>query len=150
MINQEKLILLVEDNKDDEELTIRALKQNQISNKVVVVNDGVEAIDYLNGQGRYKSRSLQDLPQLILLDLKLPKMNGLDVLKQIRSNVMTQLIPVVIMTSSNEEEDIVSSYRFGANSYIRKSVEFKKFNQSIQHLSVYWLLINQAPPQYFI
>ena len=147
-MSKEKNILLVEDNKDDEELTIRALKQNHILNQVIVVKDGVEAIDYLMATGPYEYRSINNTPQLILLDLKLPKMNGLEVLKQIRSHPITQLIPVVIMTSSSEEEDIISSYRNGANSYIRKPVEFEKFTQAVQQLGLYWLVINQSPPHF--
>ena len=142
----EKIILLVEDNKDDEELTLRALKLNHILNKVIVVRDGVEAMEFLNGTGQYEQRTPEELPQLILLDLKLPKLNGLDVLKHIRTSPHTQLIPVVIMTSSSEEEDIINSYRLGANSYIRKPVEFTNFTKAVQQLGLYWLVINQSPP----
>jgi two-component system response regulator len=142
----EKIILLVEDNKDDEELTLRALKLNHILNKVIVVHDGVEAMEYLNATGKYENRTLEELPQLILLDLKLPKLSGLDVLKNVRTALHTQLIPVVIMTSSSEEEDIISSYRLGANSYIRKPVEFANFTKAVQQLGLYWLVINQSPP----
>ncbi len=142
----EKIILLVEDNMDDEELTLRALKLNHILNKVIVVRDGVEAMEYLNSTGKYENRNPDELPQLILLDLKLPKLGGLEVLKNIRTLVHTQLIPVVIMTSSSEEEDIISSYRLGANSYIRKPVEFTNFTKAVQQLGLYWLVINQSPP----
>jgi two-component system response regulator len=143
---KDKIILLVEDSQDDEELTLRALKQNHILNRVIVVHDGVEAMAYLNAKEQYQGRDPEDLPQLILLDLKLPKMSGLDVLKQVRENNLTQLIPVVIMTSSSEEEDILTSYRLGANSYIRKPVEFAKFTKAVQQLGLYWLVINQSPP----
>jgi CheY-like chemotaxis protein len=140
----EKTILLVEDNRDDEELTLRALQQNNILNQVVVAHDGVEALDYLLCRGTYKDRAIQEVPQLVLLDLKLPKMSGLDVLQQIRENPTLQFIPVVIMTSSSEEDDIVSSYRLGANSYVRKPVDFTNFTKAVQQLGLYWLVINQT------
>ena len=143
----EKIILLVEDNTDDEELTLRALKLNHILNEVIVVHDGVEAMEYLNATGQYQNRNPDELPQLILLDLKLPKLGGLEVLHNIRTTPHTQLIPVVIMTASSEEEDIVSSYRLGANSYIRKPVEFSNFTKAVQQLGLYWLVINQSPPK---
>ena len=142
----QKNILLVEDNPDDEELTLMAFKRNKLVNDVVVVHDGEEALDYLFGTGSYTGRDLADVPQVILLDLKLPKLGGLEVLKRIRSDPRTQLIPVVILTSSSEEDDIVSSYRLGANSYVRKPVEFKRFSQAVQSLGLYWLLVNQVPP----
>ena len=145
-MNQEKYILLIEDNADDEELTIRALRQNHVLNRVIVVRDGVEAVDFLFGKNQYIDRDSHHTPQLILLDLKLPKMNGLEVLKQIRSDEITHLIPVVVMTSSSEEEDIISSYRTGANSYIRKPVEFENFIYAVKQLGLYWLVINQSPP----
>ncbi|MBI9051402.1 MAG: response regulator [Anaerolineaceae bacterium] len=140
-----KIILLVEDSQDDEELTIRALKLNNILNEVIVARDGVEALDYLFGKGQYSERNIKEQPQLILLDLKLPKLNGLDVLHQIRNNPLTELTPVVIMTSSSEEDDIVSSYQLGANSYVRKPVDFKNFTIAVQQLGLYWLVINQTP-----
>ena len=141
---EEKTILLVEDNKDDEELTLRALRQNKILNNIIVARDGVEALDYLLCREKYANRDINDMPQLILLDLKLPKLSGLDVLQKIRENPIMKFVPVVIMTSSNEEDDIVSSYRLGANSYVRKPVEFVNFTQAVQQLGLYWLVINQT------
>lgn len=141
---EEKSILLVEDNKDDEELTLRALKQNKILNNIIVTRDGVEALDYLLCRDKFANRDCNDLPQLILLDLKLPKLSGLDVLQQIRENPSLQYIPVVIMTSSSEEDDIVASYRLGANSYVRKPVDFGNFTLAVQQLGLYWLVINQT------
>ena len=141
---EEKTILLVEDNRDDEELTLRALRQNKILNNIIVARDGVEALDYLLCRNEYANRDINDLPQLILLDLKLPRLSGLDVLQQIRENPVMQYVPVVIMTSSSEEDDIVSSYRLGANSYVRKPVEFGNFSQAVQQLGLYWLVINQT------
>ncbi len=145
---KEKTILLVEDNPDDEELTLMALEQSHILNKVVVAHDGVEALDYLFGTGKYAGAKAPELPQIVLLDLKLPKLSGMEVLQQMRANSRTQVIPVVILTSSSEEEDILSSYRLGANSYVRKPVEFQRFAEAVQQLSLYWLLINQSPPQH--
>jgi two-component system, response regulator len=144
---QEKIILLVEDNPDDEELTSMALSESNILNKVIVAHDGVEALDYLFGTGTYAGRDLSQTPQIVLLDLKLPKLDGLEVLKRMRADPHTQFIPVVVLTSSNEEEDIFSSYRFGANSYVRKPIEFHRFADSVRQLGLYWLLINEAPPQ---
>jgi len=144
---QERVILLVEDNPDDEELTIRALNQNKILNKVIVAHDGVEAIDYLFGVGKFADRDLKYQPQIVLLDLKLPKLGGHEVLKRIRNDPRTQFIPVVVLTSSSEEEDILSSYKLGANSYVRKPVEFNRFAEAVRQLGLYWLLINEAPPQ---
>jgi len=141
---QKKIILLVEDNPDDEELTLLALKQSKILNEVVVVRDGVEALDYLFGAGKYAGR--KQLPQIVLLDLKLPKLGGLEVLERMRLDERTHLIPVVVLTSSSEEEDIISSYRLGANSYVRKPVEFHQFADAVRQLGMYWLLLNEAPP----
>jgi two-component system response regulator len=136
----------VEDNTDDVELTLRAFKQNNISNKVIVARDGVEALDYLNGTGIYAGRDVKDLPVVVLLDLKLPKIDGLEVLKQIRNNKMTRLLPVVILTSSIEENDIITGYKLGANSYVRKPVDFTQFVDAIKLLGLYWLLWNQPAP----
>ena len=141
----EKIILLVEDNPDDEELTIMALEESHIMNKVVVAHDGVEALDYLFGTGEYAGRPSTEVPQIILLDLKLPKLGGLEVLQRLRADPRTQFIPVVVLTSSSEEEDIFSSYRRGANSYVRKPVEFQHFANAVRQLGLYWLLINEAP-----
>ncbi len=140
------VILLVEDNPDDEELTLLALKESNIVNEVAVAHDGAEALDYLFGTGKYAGRDLSHLPQLILLDLQLPKMNGLEVLQRLRADPRTQLIPVVVLTTSSEEEDIVTSYRLGANSYVRKPVEFHRFADAVQQVGMYWLLLNQPPP----
>lgn len=143
---ENKIILLVEDNPDDVELTLRAFNKNDISNKVIVVENGSEALDYLFGKGIYKERNIKDLPALIMLDLKLPQINGLEVLKVIRQNEITKLLPVVILTSSSQEEDIAESYKLGANSYIRKPVDFKEFSEVVKLLGLYWLLWNEPPP----
>jgi two-component system, response regulator len=143
-----KIILLVEDNPDDQELTIRALKNNHIINDVVVTNDGVEALDYLFARGSFEGRDKTILPSLILLDIKLPKINGLEVLQQIRSNELTRIIPVVILTSSKEEQDLIASYHLGANSFVQKPVDFNQFNQAIKQLGLYWLLINTLPQSF--
>ena len=140
-------ILLVEDNPDDEALTLRAFKKNNISNEVTVVRDGAEALDYLFCDGTYSQRDKSQVPELILLDLKLPKVDGLEVLKKIRSDDRTKLQPVVILTTSNEERDIISSYQLGANSYIRKPVDFDQFIEAVRQLGLYWLLLNQSPRQ---
>jgi CheY-like chemotaxis protein len=141
-----KTILLVEDNPDDELLAIRALKKNNIMNEVVVARDGAEALDYLFGTGTYDGRDTSIMPQVILLDLKLPKINGLEVLKRLRSDERTKLLPVVILTSSREDRDLNASYRLGANSYIRKPVDFTQFSEAIRQLGLYWLVLNEAPP----
>jgi CheY-like chemotaxis protein len=143
---ENKIILLVEDNPDDVELTLRAFNKNDISNKVIVVENGSEALDYLFGKGIYKERKITDLPTLIMLDLKLPQINGLEVLKVIRQNEITKLLPVVILTSSSQEKDIAESYKLGANSYIRKPVDFKEFSEVVKLLGLYWLLWNEPPP----
>lgn len=141
-----KSILLVEDNPDDEALTLRALKKNNIQSRVVVAHDGAEALDYLFGTGAYASRDTSLMPTLVLLDLKLPKLDGLEVLRRIRADERTKLLPVVILTSSREEQDILRGYNFGANSYIRKPVDFAQFSEAVKQLGVYWLLLNQPPP----
>jgi len=143
---KEKVILLVEDNPDDVALTLRSLKKNNILNRVVVAGDGVEALDYLFGTGVHAGREGKDLPVIVLLDLKLPRMDGMEVLKRIRRDERTQLIPVVILTSSTEESDLVSGYRLGANSYVRKPVDFEQFNEAVRQLGLYWLLWNEPPP----
>jgi two-component system response regulator len=140
-------ILLVEDNMDDEELTLLAFKACNLTNHVEVVRDGAEALEYLFCTGKHKDRDPGRMPQLILLDLKLPKIGGLDVLRRVRENPATQLLPVVVLTTSSEDEDIVSSYRLGANSYVRKPVEFSRFQEAIHQLGMYWLVFNEAPVQ---
>lgn len=142
----DKVILLVEDNPDDVDLTLRALKQNNIFNKVIIARDGVEALDYLMGAGMHADRNVKDLPVVTLLDLKLPKIDGLEVLKRIRQNEVTRLLPVVILTSSVEEKDLVSGYQLGANSYIRKPVDFHEFIEAIKLLGLYWLIWNKPAP----
>lgn len=142
----QKIIMLVEDNPDDEALTIRALKKNNILNEVVVAHDGVEALNYLFGEGSYEGRDMSIMPEVILLDLKLPKIDGLEVLKRIRSDSRTKLQPVVILTSSKEDKDVIDSYSLGANSYIRKPVDFDQFTEAIKQLGLYWLVVNVAPP----
>ena len=142
----DRAILLVEDNPDDEALTLRAFKKHNITNEVVVAHDGAEALEYLFGSGRYAGRDLHVMPQLILLDLKLPKVDGLEVLRQLRADDRTRLLPVVVLTSSTEERDLVESYRLGANSYVRKPVDFTQFVEAARQLGLYWLLMNQPPP----
>jgi two-component system response regulator len=141
----DKIILLVEDNPDDVDLTIRALEKNNIANEVVVAHDGEEALEYLTATGTYALRSASDLPQVVLLDLKLPKVSGLDVLRAVRESPRTRLLPVVILTSSSEERDIIASYNLGANSYIRKPVDFDQFLEAVRELGLYWLVLNQVP-----
>jgi CheY-like chemotaxis protein len=143
---KEKIILLVEDNPDDITLTLRALKKNSILNEVVVAKDGVEALDYLFGTGIYAGRDTSVMPVVTLLDLKLPKIDGFEVLKRVRSNERTKLIPIVILTSSKEESDLINGYSLGANSYIRKPVDFEQFTEAIRELGLYWILINEPPP----
>jgi CheY-like chemotaxis protein len=140
-----KVILLVEDNPDDEALTMRALKKNNILNEVVVAHDGVLALDYLHGTGAHVGRDLREQPQLVLLDLKLPRVDGLEVLRRMRAHEATRLSPVVVLTSSKQDEDLVKSYAFGANSYVRKPVDFAEFAEAVKILGVYWLILNQVP-----
>jgi CheY-like chemotaxis protein len=143
---QSKVILLVEDNPDDEALTLRALSKNNIMNEVVVARDGVEALDYLFGTGSYAGRDTVNLPQVVLLDLKLPRIGGLEVLERLRADPRTKLVPVVILTSSVEEQDLISGYSLGANSYIRKPVDFVQFTESVRQLGLYWLVLNEGSP----
>lgn len=138
-------VLLVEDNPSDVELTLRALKQRNLANSVHVVRDGAQALDYLFARGTYAQRDRDDKPRLILLDLKLPKVDGSEVLKEIKSDETLKLIPVVVLTSSKEEQDVAKSYQYGANSYIVKPVDFDKFIQAVSDLGLYWLLLNQPP-----
>jgi two-component system, response regulator len=139
-------IFLVEDNPDDEALTLRALEKNNIKNEVVVARDGVEALDYLFGTGKYSDRETSQLPQVVLLDLKLPKIDGLEVLRQLRADDRTRLLPVVILTSSNEDQDRMRGYDLGANSYVRKPVDFNQFIEAVRQLGLYWLILNERPP----
>jgi two-component system response regulator len=135
----------VEDNPNDEVLTRRALKKNNITNEVVVAHDGVEALDYLFGTGTYEGRDLSVMPQVVLLDLKLPKIDGLEVLRRLRADERTKLLPVVILTSSAEQRDLVDGYGYGANSYIRKPVDFAEFVETVRQLGLYWLVLNETP-----
>jgi two-component system response regulator len=139
-----KVILLVEDNPGDIKLTKRALEQNQITNELIVAEDGEEALDYLFGTGQYAGRDVRIIPAMVLLDLKLPRIDGLEILQKIRANELTSLLPVVILTSSDQEEDIITSYKLGANSYICK-VDFNQFAESVRNLGLYWLLLNEPP-----
>ncbi len=141
-----KFILVVEDNPDDEELTVRALKSANVANSVVVARDGAEALDFLFATGAHAGRDVAALPAVVLLDLKLPKLDGIEVLQHIRSDERTKLLPVVILTSSKEQEDVVASYRLGTNSYVRKPVHFKEFSEAVRQLGLYWFLLNESPP----
>jgi CheY-like chemotaxis protein len=142
----DKVILLVEDNADDEVLTLRALKKNNIRNEVVIARDGSEALDYLFGTGVHADRDFTVMPQIILLDLKLPKVDGFEVLQRVRSNEATKLLPVVILTTSNEDQDRIRGYGLGANSFVRKPVEFDKFIEAVRQLGLYWLILNETAP----
>ncbi len=144
-MTNEKIILLVEDNEQDELLTLRALKKNNILNEVVVARDGQEALDYLFAAGKFKDRDSTQLPQVVLLDLKLPKVDGLEVLKQIRANDKTSMLPVVILTTSQEDNDVATGYKNGANSYVRKPVDSSRFYEAVRELGLYWLLLNIPP-----
>jgi two-component system response regulator len=142
----EKIILLVEDDPDDVELTIHALRKHSIANEIIVVHDGQEALDWLFGEGPYAGRDTSVMPVVVLLDLKLPKVGGLEVLARLRADERTRMLPVIVLTSSREEQDIVKAYRNGANSYVPKPVDFVEFARAVQQLSLYWLVINQPPP----
>lgn len=142
----DKIILLVDDNPDDVFLTIRALIKSNIANEIVTANDGIEALDFLLGRGKYAGRDLSQMPIVTLLDLKMPKMDGLDVLKEIRSNSLTRNLPVVILTASKEDIDIINSYGLGCNAYVRKPVDFNQFLGTVKDLGLFWLIINQPPP----
>lgn len=138
-------ILIVEDNEDDLELALRALKHNNVLNEIVVARDGVEALDYLLGAGAHAGRDPCVMPEVVLLDLKMPRLGGLEVLKRIRADERTQYLPVVVLTSSDEEKDLIDSYHYGVNSYIRKPVDFQQFTESVRQLSLYWMVLNQCP-----
>lgn len=140
-----KIILLVEDNPDDVKLTERALKKSKILNELLVARDGVEAVEYLFGTGKYAGRDVKILPQVVLLDLKMPRMDGLEVLQRIRADERTKYLPVVVLTTSSEDKDRIESYKLGANSYIRKPVDFDQFVSAVQNLGLYWLVLNEAP-----
>lgn len=142
---QNKPILLAEDNPDDQQLALRAFRKSNLSNEIIIANDGVEALDYLFGTGIYQSDTLPILPAVALLDIKMPRKDGLEVLKEIRAHERTKFLPVVIVTSSREEQDIVSGYSLGVNSYVRKPVDFNEFLKAVQHLGLYWLLLNEVP-----
>jgi CheY-like chemotaxis protein len=143
---EKKVILLVEDNPDDVDLTLRALKKANVLNEVVVVRDGVEALDYLFGTGSYEGRDLSIMPTVVLLDLKLPKIDGLEVLRRLRADERTKFLPVVVLTSSKEEQDMLNSYKLAANSYVRKPIDFVQFTEAVHQLELYWLLLNEPPP----
>lgn len=147
MVDGSGIILLIEDNPDDVELTRRALSRSNVANELVVVTDGAEALDYLFARGEYATRDMRVTPEVVLLDLKLPKVDGLEVLRRIRSDERTRLLPVVILTSSNQENDIKDSYELGANSYVRKPVDFEQFAEATTTLGLYWLVVNQPPPR---
>jgi two-component system response regulator len=145
-MSNDRVILLVEDNPKDEELTLRALKKSNVRNPVVIARDGVEALDYLFARGTHAERDRAAMPQVVLLDLKLPKVDGLEVLKALRANEFTKLLPVVVLTSSVEEQDLIRSFSLGANSYVRKPVDFVEFIEAVRQLGLYWLILNETPP----
>jgi two-component system response regulator len=144
---EKKVILLVEDNPDDVDLTLRAMKKGNILNEVVVARDGVEALDCLFGTGACANHGLSIMPTIVLLDLKLPKIDGLEVLRRLRADERTKFLPVIILTTSKEEQDLINSYKLGANSYIRKPVDFTQFAEAVNQLKLYWLLLNESPPE---
>lgn len=139
------MIVIVEDNPDDEALMLRAFKQHKLANEIVVLRDGVQALEYLLGTGAYEGRDTAVMPQMVLLDLKLPKLNGLDVLKRLRADPRTKILPIIVLTTSKEESDMIASYNLGANSYVTKPVDFMKFVESVKQLGLYWLVLNQTP-----
>lgn len=141
-----KVILLVEDDSADEALTLLAFRRNNIANEIVVARDGAEALDYMFGRGAYEGRDMRKTPVVVLLDLKLPKIDGLEVLRRLRADERTKLLPVVVLTSSNEEQDVIASYRLGANSFVRKPVDFDQFADSVRQLGLYWMVLNETPP----
>ena len=144
---EDKLILLVEDNPDDEELTLRALNKRRLANKIVVVRDGQEALDYFFGEGPHHGRDIRIQPEIVLLDIHLPKVNGIEVLKRIRADKRTKMLPVIILTSSEEERDLCAAYDNHVNSYIRKPVDFDQFDDAVQQMELYWLVLNRPPPK---
>jgi len=141
-----KVILLVEDNPDDEALTLRALRKNKVANDIIVARDGAEALDYLFATGKHAGRNPRETPQVVLLDIRLPKVDGMEILRRIRQDERTRYVPVVILTSSKEEQDLVNGYKLGANSYVRKPVDFDQFVEAARHLGLYWLVLNEGPP----
>lgn len=143
----QKVIMLIEDNPDDEELALLAFKKSNVANEVVIARDGEEALDYLFGTGVHAGRDVRQQPQVVLLDLKLPKIDGLEVLQRVRTDPRTRRLPIVVLTSSKEEQDLIESYDLGANSYVRKPVDFGQFVESVKQLQLYWLVLNEAPPQ---
>jgi CheY-like chemotaxis protein len=146
-MTHDKIILLVEDNPDDEALTLRTLKKNEIHNEIVVARDGVLALDYLLGTGAHESRDTTIQPHLVLLDLNLPRIDGLEVLRRMRADGRTKLVPVVVLTSSAQEEDVLGGYSCGANSYVRKPVDFLEFAETLKYLALFWLHLNEPPPR---
>ncbi len=144
-LSHQKVILLVEDNPVDEELTIMAFEKNNITNEIVVARDGAEALDYLFAAGQYENRDVNEKPQLVLLDLKLPKVDGLEVLQKIRENESLKRIPVVILTSSKEQQDLINAYNLGTNAYVRKPVDFTEFAEAVKQLGLFWLILNECP-----
>jgi two-component system response regulator len=144
---EDKVILLVEDNPDDEELTLRALNKRRLANKIVVVRDGQEALDYLFGEGSHLGRDTHIQPEIVLLDIRLPKLSGIEVLKRIRADKRTKMLPVIILTSSEEEQDLCAAYNNHVNSYIRKPVDFDQFDDAVKQLELYWLVLNRPPPK---
>ncbi len=144
----DRYILLVEDNPEDEELTLLSLRKNSLAHEIIVVRDGAEAIDFLFGQGQYAGRDVSQMPAVVLLDLKLPKLDGLGVLKRLKADERTRMLPIVVLTSSSQDADVIASYHLGANSYVRKPVEFGAFVEAVSSLGLYWILLNRPPPQH--